>query len=169
MLRRDNASAVGIQYLISPLSSHLKGIGSEMKPMRFKRKRPYGSANSDRGTDYSDRNKTILNRKRRRFEQKRDRKANTQSVESVIAKYETFMKRIFYKQIGKFQEDVSKFEKFDDFPLSTQTQNGLSEADFVKPTEIQRDSLQYSLTGVDVVGAAKTGSGKTLALLIPVG
>lgn len=39
---------------------------------------------------------------------------------------------------------------------------------YTTPTEIQRDSLRYSLNGYDVVGAAKTGSGKTLALVIPV-
>lgn len=53
-------------------------------------------------------------------------------------------------------------------PLSGATQQGLKESGFVSPTDIQRESLQYSLTGVDVVGAAKTGSGKTLAFLIPV-
>lgn len=53
-------------------------------------------------------------------------------------------------------------------PLSEATQQGLKENDFVSPTDIQRESLQYSITGADVVGAAKTGSGKTLAFLIPV-
>jgi len=36
------------------------------------------------------------------------------------------------------------------------------------PTEIQRESIGYSLRGEDILGAAKTGSGKTLAFLIPV-
>ncbi|VDM48607.1 unnamed protein product [Toxocara canis] len=66
-----------------------------------------------------------------------------------------------------FQEDTSKLTSFSQLPLSSATLKGLEENNFTKPTEIQRDSLQYSLTGVDVVGAAKTGSGKTLALLIP--
>ena len=37
----------------------------------------------------------------------------------------------------------------------------------MNPTDIQRQSIGLSITGQDVVGAAKTGSGKTLALLIP--
>ena len=39
---------------------------------------------------------------------------------------------------------------------------------FIKTTEIQKQSLKYSLEGKDVLGAAKTGSGKTLAFIIPV-
>ena len=39
---------------------------------------------------------------------------------------------------------------------------------FVKTTEIQKQSLKHSLLGKDVLGAAKTGSGKTLAFIIPV-
>ena len=35
-------------------------------------------------------------------------------------------------------------------------------------TEIQKDSLQFSLRGRDILGAAKTGSGKTLAFLVAV-
>ena len=35
------------------------------------------------------------------------------------------------------------------------------------PTEIQKDTLIYSLQNKDILGAAKTGSGKTLAFLIP--
>ena len=45
---------------------------------------------------------------------------------------------------------------------------GLEAAKFVKPTDIQRQSIGLALQGHDVLGAAKTGSGKTLAFLIPV-
>lgn len=68
----------------------------------------------------------------------------------------------------RFQTDFTSCESFRDFPLSDQTIKGLDEAEFTCPTEIQRDSLAFSLTGVDLVAAAKTGSGKTLALVIPV-
>lgn len=72
----------------------------------------------------------------------------------------------------KYQEMLKKssrtFLRFEDFPLSWRTLEGLKDNDYTKPTEIQRDTIAYSLTGSDVVGAAKTGSGKTLALVIPV-
>jgi len=45
---------------------------------------------------------------------------------------------------------------------------GLNENKYFVPTEIQRESIGYSLRGEDILGAAKTGSGKTLAFLIPV-
>lgn len=45
---------------------------------------------------------------------------------------------------------------------------GLLEAQYRQPTEIQKQTIGFALTGKDVLGAAKTGSGKTLAFLIPV-
>uniref|UniRef100_A0A9J2PUJ4 ATP-dependent RNA helicase n=1 Tax=Ascaris lumbricoides TaxID=6252 RepID=A0A9J2PUJ4_ASCLU len=124
-----------------------------MKRTRMKR---FSHENGNVDTGF-DRNKGILERKRRRLSSRRGRKANKESVESVVAKYDHFA-----------QEDSSTLQSFSQFPLSSATLKGLEENNFKRPTEIQRDSLQYSLTGVDVVGAAKTGSGKTLALLIPV-
>lgn len=123
-----------------------------MKRTRMKR---FSHENGNVDTGF-DRNKGILERKRRRLSSRRGRKANKESVESVVAKYDHFA-----------QEDSSTLQSFSQFPLSSATLKGLEENNFKRPTEIQRDSLQYSLTGVDVVGAAKTGSGKTLALLIP--
>ncbi|CAG8844873.1 13601_t:CDS:2, partial [Racocetra persica] len=61
----------------------------------------------------------------------------------------------------------SKFEKFNELPLSTLTLKGLQEANYVEMTEIQCKALPLALRGEDILGAAKTGSGKTLAFLIP--
>ncbi|KJH40512.1 DEAD/DEAH box helicase [Dictyocaulus viviparus] len=70
-----------------------------------------------------------------------------------------------YKDLTK--KDKSSFQFFTDFPLSSRTRNGLEECGYVEPTDIQRESLPFSLSGSDIVGAAKTGSGKTLAIIIP--
>ncbi|KAF8367372.1 hypothetical protein PRIPAC_85201, partial [Pristionchus pacificus] len=83
-------------------------------------------------------------------------KGTIATVEQVVAKYKDLS-----------GTDFTSCESFRDFPLSDQTIKGLGEAEFTCPTEIQRDSLAFSLTGVDLVAAAKTGSGKTLALVIP--
>lgn len=64
--------------------------------------------------------------------------------------------------------ESSKIETFDDFPISKRTLESLSKARYMKPTEIQRESIGIALRGFDVLGAAKTGSGKTLAFLIPI-
>jgi ATP-dependent RNA helicase DDX10/DBP4 len=66
------------------------------------------------------------------------------------------------------QVDASKVNFFKDFPLSNKTLKGLEECGYMKPTEIQQQSIGLSLRGLDILGAAKTGSGKTLAFLIPV-
>ncbi|VIO95491.1 Mitochondrial ATP synthase coupling factor 6 family protein [Brugia malayi] len=89
--------------------------------------------------------------------QRKNGKIVKETVESVTARYADFAK-----------EDSRTFTSFSRMPLSGSTQRGLAENNFINPTDIQRESLQYSLTGADVVGAAKTGSGKTLAFLIPV-
>ncbi|XP_065057142.1 probable ATP-dependent RNA helicase DDX10 isoform X2 [Rhopilema esculentum] len=60
------------------------------------------------------------------------------------------------------------FSKFDDFPISSKTLNGLIKANFISPTEIQKEGIALALRGLDVLGAAKTGSGKTLAFIIPI-
>jgi ATP-dependent RNA helicase DDX10/DBP4 len=59
-------------------------------------------------------------------------------------------------------------KSFKDFPLSHKTLKGLKESGYMKPTEIQKESIGFSLRGLDILGAAKTGSGKTLAFIIPV-
>lgn len=60
-----------------------------------------------------------------------------------------------------------EIESFAVLPLSKKTLKGLREAKFTVPTKVQRQSLVFSLQGLDVVAAAKTGSGKTLAFIIP--
>ena len=66
-----------------------------------------------------------------------------------------------------FQLNSKKIRTFADFPLSDETQKGLSECGYEIPTEIQKETLALCLKGKDILGAAKTGSGKTLAFLIP--
>lgn len=70
--------------------------------------------------------------------------------------------------VSILQTDPKKVKYFDDLPLSNATRRGLQDHSFTEPTEIQRESIGFSLRGQDILGAAKTGSGKTLAFLIPV-
>jgi len=57
---------------------------------------------------------------------------------------------------------------FNEYPISTKTLNGLIKANYVHPTEIQKEGISLALRGYDVLGAAKTGSGKTLAFIVPI-
>ena len=100
-------------------------------------------------------------RKRKREKEKRvfkkpppKWKVELQEIEEVSAQYDDMK-----------SEEVSQFA---DLPLSKHTQEGLKDAGYFNPTEIQREAIPLALKGNDVLGAAKTGSGKTLAFLIPV-
>ncbi|CAI4229941.1 unnamed protein product [Auanema sp. JU1783] len=70
-----------------------------------------------------------------------------------------------YSSLHNLQAIAAPFKQF---PLSRQTQRGLEECGYEIPTAVQNNSLPFTLTGHDVVAAAKTGSGKTLAMLIPI-
>ncbi|CAF3168463.1 unnamed protein product [Rotaria socialis] len=65
------------------------------------------------------------------------------------------------------QIDPGSIATFKDFPLTQKTLDGLAEADFINPTDIQREAIGVVLQGHDILGAAMTGSGKTLSFLIP--
>ncbi|VDM72054.1 unnamed protein product [Strongylus vulgaris] len=90
-------------------------------------------------------------------EKKLKKEDSEKELESVIARC---------KDLAKV--NPSTLKHFADIPLSSRTLQGLEECDYEEPTDIQKESLPFSLSGSDVVGAAKTGSGKTLALIIPV-
>lgn len=63
---------------------------------------------------------------------------------------------------------ATEAQSFKELNLSEKSMKAIEEMGFTKMTEIQRRGIPPSLTGRDVLGAAKTGSGKTLAFLIPV-
>ncbi|XP_076048695.1 putative ATP-dependent RNA helicase DDX10 isoform X2 [Oratosquilla oratoria] len=65
------------------------------------------------------------------------------------------------------EEGVDAVSTFAKLPLSRKTLKGLKDEGFLVPTDVQKQSLVFSLCGMDVVAAAKTGSGKTLAFIIP--
>jgi ATP-dependent RNA helicase DDX18/HAS1 len=70
-------------------------------------------------------------------------------------------------QVTKLKEGSPNFVNFDDVDLTKETKQALKDMTFTKMTEIQARCIPPSLTGRDILGAAKTGSGKTLAFLIP--
>ena len=58
-------------------------------------------------------------------------------------------------------------QKFSDLNLSQKTLQAISSMQLETMTEIQQRAIPPSMSGKDILGAAKTGSGKTLAFLIP--
>lgn len=56
---------------------------------------------------------------------------------------------------------------FENFKFNKQLLNAISEAGYVKPTEIQQKGIAPILSGQDVMGIAQTGTGKTAAFVLP--
>jgi len=57
---------------------------------------------------------------------------------------------------------------FEDFRLSQETLQAISEMGFEEPTPIQVSAIPLILSGKDIVGQAQTGTGKTAAFGIPI-
>lgn len=57
---------------------------------------------------------------------------------------------------------------FNDFNLSVEVLNAISEMGFEEPTAIQKSTIPPAMEGFDVIGQAQTGTGKTVAFGIPV-
>lgn len=63
---------------------------------------------------------------------------------------------------------MTDYDNFKEMPLDDRTQEALNEIDFEEPTEVQKESLDPSLEGNDMVVQARTGSGKTHSFLLPI-
>ena len=58
--------------------------------------------------------------------------------------------------------------RFEDFNLDEMILKGIKKAGFVQCTEVQAETLQYTLDGKDVLVQSQTGTGKTAAFMIPI-
>ncbi|MFH0954752.1 MAG: DEAD/DEAH box helicase [Candidatus Micrarchaeota archaeon] len=56
---------------------------------------------------------------------------------------------------------------FDEFGFNKNVLQGIKEAGFSEPTDIQVETIPLALEGKDIVGQAKTGTGKTAAFALP--
>jgi ATP-dependent RNA helicase RhlB len=65
-------------------------------------------------------------------------------------------------------QDIPPIDSFDDMKLDERVRAGIRELGFTTPTEIQKKSLPYTLSGYDLIGQAQTGTGKTAAFLITI-
>ncbi|XP_025098534.1 probable ATP-dependent RNA helicase DDX10 [Pomacea canaliculata] len=104
-----------------------------------------------------------------KFTFKRKRRGKSLNRKSAVKKNQVIIDEIADLN-RRISEGIvsSKIKSFTDFPLSRRTLDGLKNAKYEVPTEIQRECIGLALQNRDVLGASKTGSGKTLAFIIPV-
>ncbi|CAL4069377.1 unnamed protein product, partial [Meganyctiphanes norvegica] len=105
------------------------------------------------------------NKKHRHTKKNKKHVHATKKKKSTIEQEEISTLQTKRNNLGEVNpDDIISFAKV---PLSHRTLRGLKDNGFTEPTKVQKQSLVYSLRGLDVVAAAKTGSGKTLAFIIP--
>ncbi|MAO69616.1 MAG: ATP-dependent RNA helicase [Euryarchaeota archaeon] len=56
---------------------------------------------------------------------------------------------------------------FESFGISKEILDSINKKGWKNPTDIQKDSIPFALSGQDILGQAKTGSGKTVSFGIP--
>lgn len=97
-----------------------------------------------------------------RYLEKDDKEGNDSNKKTVEIEEQVGLKK-FIKV-----NDIKKVKiRFTDLPISKYTTKGLTKAQYLKMTEVQRCSIPHSLAGRDMLVCSRTGSGKTLAYLIP--
>lgn len=104
-------------------------------------------------------------RRKKKFHKNKEEK-DEKSMTRVLRE-ESEINELEQKKLEMANVNPDEIDSFAKFPLSKYTLLGLKHNGFTVPTKVQRQTLVYSLRGMDVVGAAKTGSGKTLAFIIP--
>lgn len=76
--------------------------------------------------------------------------------------------RLIKKAVSTEQAEFTPSGSFDQMPIHTKLKVNLANKGFTNPTQIQEDTLEYLIAGLDLVGIANTGTGKTGAFLIPI-
>lgn len=84
--------------------------------------------------------------------------------QSSISDFSKLVKTASEQITPAYQADRS----FNNMPLSDSLKRNLGTKGYVKPSQIQNDTLESLLAGKNLIGVASTGSGKTAAFLLPV-
>ena len=72
------------------------------------------------------------------------------------------------KAILKEESIYAATRSFDEMPINEKIKINLTRKGFSEPTQIQDETLEYLISGRNLMGIANTGTGKTAAFLIPI-
>lgn len=75
--------------------------------------------------------------------------------------------RFIQKSSPLEQRKIEIKNSFADFDLSQELKNNLKKRNYITPTPIQDQAINYLLKNRDLIGLASTGTGKTAAFLLP--
>ena len=76
--------------------------------------------------------------------------------------------KLIKKAVSNEETVYTPDRSFDQMPLCANLRANLYTKGFKYPTQIQNDTLEYLISGRDLLGIANTGTGKTGAFLIPI-
>lgn len=115
-------------------------------------------------------NKPYDNRRSNRASSYRNNKSNRSNRTRNHAKTENIKaEKYINKATAKIDEiPYEATHTFKDFGFNEKLLNNLEHLNYVKPSEIQDQTIKIALNGEDVIGLANTGTGKTAAFLLPI-
>ncbi len=104
------------------------------------------------------------NRAHTRLKPKNGGQSRRPKRQSSIVDSDLLIKRATNKEEVIYEAHRS----FDDMPIDSRLKRNLAKKGFVKPSQIQDESLDLLKSGRNFIGIANTGTGKTAAFLIPI-
>jgi len=101
---------------------------------------------------------------RKSFQQQGFKQKNTRKKISSIKDPNILVKKAILKEEIVYTPSRS----FNQMPINEKIKTNLIKKGFVEPTQIQDKTLEYLISGRNLMGIANTGTGKTAAFLIPI-
>ena len=98
------------------------------------------------------------------FHQRGYRQRNSRTKISSIKDPNVLIKKAVYEEEIVYTPSRS----FNQMPIHQKIKVNLTNKGFTKPTQIQDKTLEYLISGRNLIGVANTGTGKTAAFLIPI-
>ncbi len=101
---------------------------------------------------------------RKSFQQQGSKQKNTRKKISSIKDPNMLVKKAILKEEIAYTPSRS----FNQMPINEKIKTNITKKGFVQPTQIQDKTLEYLISGRNLMGIANTGTGKTAAFLIPI-
>jgi ATP-dependent RNA helicase RhlE len=105
-----------------------------------------------------------INAGKNSFPQRGFRQRNNKTKMSSIKDPNVLIKKAILKEEVVYTPSRS----FNQMPVNSKIKVNLAKKGFTEPTQIQEETLEYLISGRNLIGVANTGTGKTSAFLVPI-